>query len=321
MDIISNDIIKMEIYALLSVFFAATLAGFASADIGLLVEFPNGTVYTECISVSEGANAYQIFKKTDLEMDWSDDGVWGRALCMIDGIGSSPAGDGCADWSSYWSFSLAMDKDNSWTTHTPVGFTAGGCWNRDYETPSFDGHYCAKDGDVLGFEYTDDFPSGYPKFASFDEICPKTKETDAKKRRILRSSAPYWRRYATECGIEYSDYITPQNLIKKCEDRKAELVLNNTTVIAEGFSNTPKAEGMIYVDYSPKVITDLSAPFNLSFYSNTSALSGVKVLVNNASYTTNEKGVISLSVTLGDYLIDVNLPGFKEFRRIFRIGG
>lgn len=297
--------------------FMAVFSGLASANVGLLVEFPNGTVYTTCVSISDGANAYQIFKKASLDSEWSDDGQWGRALCRINGVGSDPAGAGCSDWVYYWAFSLAMDRDNDWTTHSPVGFTAGSCWNRDWTTPSFDGHYCAKDGDVLGFQYTDDFPSGYPEFMSFDEICPKNE--GRRDRVILRSSEPYWKKYAEDCNIEYAKYLAPQNLVAMCEEHKADLLLlNNTTISAEELSSKPKIEKEIPYGYSPKIITDLSAPFSISFYLN-NTLIGITIKVNGASYTTNN-GTISFNIAHGDYLVELNVPGFKEFRKIFRIG-
>ena len=79
----------------------------ALGDIGVIVEFPNGTVYSDCVGVSDGKNTYQILQATDLDAGWSDDGTWGRALCKINGVGSDPSGDACSDWSSYWAFSLS----------------------------------------------------------------------------------------------------------------------------------------------------------------------------------------------------------------------
>jgi hypothetical protein len=51
----------------------------------------------------------------------------------------------------------------------PVGWDAGDtCWNRD--SLSYDGHYCARDGDVLGYAYG---PWGtQPVHKSLSEICP-----------------------------------------------------------------------------------------------------------------------------------------------------
>jgi hypothetical protein len=310
------------------------LMSFASAKVGVVVEFPNGTVYTECVSVSDGKSAYDILGKSSLDSDWTDDGMWGRALCMIDGVGSEPSGDACSDWSSYWAFSLSLDGDNGWTTHSPVGFTAGGCWNRDYETPSYDGHYCAQGGDVIGFEYTDDFPSGYPKFRSFAEICPeKEKEKGPRQKQILRSSRPYWKKFAADCGIVYNESLAPQTLRRLCDENLRainyaaepgsaleENATNGTAASGSAESNEPSLRPLAY-DYKPKVIEDFNEPFRVFFSSEGFVLSGLSVIVNGRNYTTSEDGTISFGIGLGDYLVTAGYPGFENLSVIFRIGG
>jgi len=200
------------------VFLIILLIGCASAKVGVLVEFPGGDLYIDCVDISENSSAYSILQKTSLELDWTNDGAWGRALCKIDDTGSDPAGDSCSDWSSYWAFSLSLNKDSSWTTHAPVGFTMGGCWNRDYTTPSYDGHYCAQDGDVIGLHYTNSFPSGYPEFKSFYSICEES--PPRKDRVILRSSLKYWTEYALSCGLEFDRTTSPQNIRYLCRKLK-----------------------------------------------------------------------------------------------------
>jgi|GEM_PF-2728404 len=142
---------------------------FVCADVAVVVEFPDGCVRTDCVSISDGSSGYSVIQRSDFDALWSDEGPWGRGLCKINDIGTEKQGANCEWTSYYWAFSLALDGDGSWTMHSPVGHTAGDCWDRD--PASFEGHYCAQDGDVLGYEFTNEFPSGYPRFVSFDQIC------------------------------------------------------------------------------------------------------------------------------------------------------
>jgi len=337
LDIISNDTIKMgkkhSIEMKKNILLAITafcsilaFASIASANVGIIVEFPNGTVYTQCVSVSDGKDTYDVLGKTELDAEWTGNGQWGRGLCMIDGVGSEPAGDACSDWNSYWAFSLALDKDGSWTTHSPVGFTMGECWNRDYETPSFDGHYCTKDGDVIGLHYTNEFPSGYPKFTSFDEICQETdSDNGPQKKAMLMSSRPYWRAYAEGCGINFTDMVSPQELRKRCDEHQAELfALGNGSIAAEMFSEGIGEAGLIQAinfDYSPKVLNSLPALFIINFSSENEPLVNREVTVNGRILITDSSGSISFTVENGDYLVELAPTGFAPFSKIFRIGG
>lgn len=282
------------------------LAGLAQADVGVLVEL-DGEAYTECVDVPDGTSAYDILQKTSLEIGWSDSGSWGRALCMIEGVGSEPAGTACSDWNSYWAMSLALGGDDGWTAHSPVGFDAGGCWNRDYETPSYDGHYCAKDGDVIGFHYTNEFPSGYPEFAGFEEICAAEKGKEGPKdKKILMSSRPFWRAYCEMCGIEYDDTVPAQTLRQRCVERQ------------ERGEETPEPKSISCSH--PKAIRSLDDPFRLRFSSDGLPLVAAHVYVNGRLHLTGWYGDVSLDIDRGDYLVELDRPGYAPFRKIFRIG-
>jgi len=131
--------------------------------VGVILTFPDGTTQTECIDATTNQNAYEILEKTGINMEWSYHPIWGHGLCGINGFGC-PA-DNCWCTSDYWGFYIA-DK-GSWK-YSPVGFDAGDeCWNRDWN--SFDGHYCASEGDMLGLAYG---PYGTkPEKASFEDVC------------------------------------------------------------------------------------------------------------------------------------------------------
>jgi hypothetical protein len=257
--------------------------------------------------------------------------MWGRALCKIDGIGSDPVGDACSDWSSYWAFSLSLDRDNGWTTHSPVGFTAGSCWNRDYETPSYDGHYCAQDGDVIGLHYTNAFPSGHPDFESFASICePEEEYTGPIRKTLLMSSRPYWKEYCENCGIPYDQTMYPQNLRNLCEEKLAKMngtsnltgnvtdainITDNETDL--NITNTTPRLGKISYTYSPKEIF-AGRLFTVLFSTGGVFLTNLPVTVNGVSYTTDPYGAVSFKIESGDYLVEASYPGFENLRVIFR---
>jgi len=244
---------------------------------------------------------------------------------MINGIGSDPAGDACSDWSSYWAFSLSLDRDGGWTTHSPVGFTAGSCWNRDYETPSYDGHYCAQEGDVIGLHYTNEFPSGHPDFESFASLCEPEEEYIGPLRKVLlMSSRPYWKEYCESCGIPYDQTLPPQTLRKICEEKLAKTnttlnttgSINNETSQTNTTNSTPRL-GKIDYTYTPKEISP-GRMFTVFFSTGGVMLTALPVTVNRVSYTTDPFGAISFKIAAGDYMVVASYPGFEDLRVLFR---
>ncbi len=129
-----------------------------AVKIGLVVEFPDGETFTQCLNVQEETNGYDVLENTNLDLSWSYDSTWGHALCGINGIGC-PA-ENCFCSSDYWGFYIREYGDSSWK-YSPVGFDGGGICEM---------HYCASHGDLLGFAYG---PYGTkPTLYSFEEICP-----------------------------------------------------------------------------------------------------------------------------------------------------
>ncbi len=136
-----------------------------AANIGIVVEFPDSKIITECVNVPDNSDGYKLLQKTSLDIGWSEESTFGHALCEINNVGEDVKGTGC-DWGSeYWAFLISGGSD--WE-YSPVGFDAGdSCWNGGLS--SYDGHYCAKDKDVLGFAHG---PWGArPDFYTYDEIC------------------------------------------------------------------------------------------------------------------------------------------------------
>ena len=166
---------KTKILVLLFIF---GLFGAVSADVGVVVEFPDGSTFTKCIRTNDGESTYEIMQNTNLDIVWGGPHpVYGHSLCKIESIGTDPTPGGCEYGGEYWGFQLALDGASSWG-YSPVGFDAGDCWNRDFS--SFEGHYCAKHGDVLGFAYGSF--GVQPDFFSFSEICPSSDKPSSDKR-------------------------------------------------------------------------------------------------------------------------------------------
>lgn len=184
MDKLSNE--KMEkntfLWALLWI---VIISGYVNATrVGIFVDFPDGSKYLKCVEVEENTNAYEILQKTDLNISWSPPSQWGHGLCMINTVGCPS--DNCYCSSSYWNFYIKKLDENS-LNYSPVGFDGGSeCWNRDYS--SFDGHYCAVDGDVLGFGYGS--YGTMPKGVDIESICRMSHLSERGKRYILVSTTP-----------------------------------------------------------------------------------------------------------------------------------
>ncbi|MDD5111165.1 MAG: hypothetical protein PHG85_01310 [Candidatus Altiarchaeota archaeon] len=146
---------------------ALTMTTAHAARVGVVISFPDGTTSTACAEVSENANAYDVIRQSDLPIEWSYDALWGHGLCGINGIGC--ASDNCYCSSDYWGFYI---YSIGWK-YSPVGFDGGDtCWNGELD--SYEGHYCARDGDLLGLAYG---PYGTkPKRISFGDICTKDEQ-------------------------------------------------------------------------------------------------------------------------------------------------
>lgn len=139
----------------------------SAVRVGVVVEFPDGTVTSECIETPAGTDGYQLMRKINLDIAWSDGGVWGHGLCGINGTGC-PSDNCYCSTEEYWSFHTL--SGGTWN-YMPVGWDAGdNCWNGDVN--SYVGHYCTQEGDVLGYAYG---PWGTkPAYKRFDEICLST---------------------------------------------------------------------------------------------------------------------------------------------------
>ena len=139
-----------------------------AADVGVVVEFEDGSLFKKCITAGEGANGREILEKTGLDILWSPTTAYGSLICKINREGTDVSGNNCEYFGEFWNFNILV---NSEWQHMPVGHDApGGCWNRDIS--SWDGHYCGVNGDVIGYKFTD---SGAPPMMVFDDICPETR--------------------------------------------------------------------------------------------------------------------------------------------------
>ncbi|MBW2980069.1 hypothetical protein KY360_01455 [Candidatus Woesearchaeota archaeon] len=137
-----------------------------AANVGWVVKFPDNSIEKGCAQVNDDANGYELLQATGLTLLWSSYGTYGHGLCKINGVGDDVAGGGCAFSGNWWNFDILID--NAWQ-QMPVGYdTPGGCW--DGNILSWGGHYCAQNGDVLGWAYSNG--TGFPDVYTFDELCP-----------------------------------------------------------------------------------------------------------------------------------------------------
>lgn len=145
---------KQALIVLLFVFFIVRIVN--AAEVCVVVDYGEGSEKRpdgKCISIEEGRNGYELLNKTGWDIEWKYFGYseWagmdlGHGLCKMNNIGNDPTNCFGTD---NWMSSLAMDGE--WF-HLLVGYdTEGGCWNRDKNSGI--GHYCTKDGDIIGLAY------------------------------------------------------------------------------------------------------------------------------------------------------------------------
>jgi hypothetical protein len=138
------------------------LSSFAAAErVGVYVEFPNGAVYKDCITTERNANAYGILKQTGLAMTWTNHPGFRHSLCAIFDVGCKQTACSCG--SKHWNF-YTQKANGSWT-YSPVGYDGGSSCKQ---------HYCAKEGDILGFNFNSDGKP--PSNATFSDLCPTQPE-------------------------------------------------------------------------------------------------------------------------------------------------
>jgi len=154
----------------LLVLIAITAMLFASAivsatEVALVVEFPNGTIYTECIDTRDETSGYNLIQQSGFTATWGDTGS-SHNLCMINDQGSAVNQDGSGtcqtdEWAMY------LSTEESWQA-LPVDYDSGNtCWNRDFGSNT--GYYCGVNSDVLGLTYgTGAAPTSV---YSFGDIC------------------------------------------------------------------------------------------------------------------------------------------------------
>ncbi|NOZ80092.1 MAG: hypothetical protein GXP63_00330 [DPANN group archaeon] len=166
----------LTILALAILFILSSITVFG-ADVALVVQYPDGNVHTECLSVGDNADGFQTLEASSLPLTWSQAGAFGHALCRINGVGDNAMGAACEWGNESWGFFI---DDNGWKL-SPVGFdTPGNCWNTDFG--SIEGKYCAKDGDMIGFmrtSYDESFnPLSFPSTVNYEDVCSRMAISD-----------------------------------------------------------------------------------------------------------------------------------------------
>ena len=143
-------------------------------NVGVIISFPDGSVHGQCVDVNNGINGYDLLQELSLNKLWAGPGSFGHQLCQINGVGDDINGDGCSYNGKYWGFFTS--EGNGWQ-YMPVGLDGGEeCWDGDLS--SYDGHYCANDGDLVGFRYGE--YGVLPVDYSFEQVCNFLKLNDVK---------------------------------------------------------------------------------------------------------------------------------------------
>ena len=142
--------------------FSALIFTAEAVHVGVFVEFPNNATYMQCVDVPRGADAYTVLEKTDLELTWTKDRVYGHSLCQVLDYGCGDTGCICSR--EYWNF--YVQKRGVWE-YSSVGFDGGGSCRT---------HYCAREDDVLGFNFN--AGGDMPENIGFKDICSLIEEKE-----------------------------------------------------------------------------------------------------------------------------------------------
>ncbi len=157
--------------------FLISIANIVHAEnVGIIVEFSDGTIKTDCVNVPSETDGYEILEKSVFDVLWSPESSFGQLACKINGEGTNVSGSFCEFFGDFWNFNILPNGNNEWI-HSPVGHNGlEGCWNRD--VLSFGGHYCGVDKEVIGYKFG---PGGNePPLKTYEQICEKLKIEDIK---------------------------------------------------------------------------------------------------------------------------------------------
>jgi len=183
-----------------------------AARVGVVVDFPDGSTFSQCIQTDEGVNGYELANTMAKSTTWGPEHPqFGHSLCKIDGFGNKVTGTGCEWTGTYWAY-WVIASGSTWTS-MPVGHDGGEtCWNRD--PYSWSGHYCVQDKDVIGYVFGESDPVSWepPPMrtkTSWSDICEKEEPTLAKK--IMPS---------IDLSIEPADPVTGQTITVKVKDNR-----------------------------------------------------------------------------------------------------
>jgi hypothetical protein len=154
----------MKLYVVFLIWIACLAGAASAADVGIVAEFPDGSVKTDC--VSDLTSGYDILQQSAFDVSWSGSGVFGRSLCKIDGVGDEVSGTVCEwDPNVFWAFFIL--DGNVWQVAS-VGAES----------------YTGVDRDVIGFVRSGfDFtfsPTEEPPLKTYEQVCEKLKVEDIK---------------------------------------------------------------------------------------------------------------------------------------------
>jgi len=120
-----------------------------AAEVCVVAYYDSAEADSECFDIDEDKNGYELIEETNWDLLWSPVSAFGHMICRINDEGTDVSGQYCEYTGDFWN--LVLNRDGEWI-HLPIGLDApGGCWN--YDMNSWSGHYCTKDGDVLGLAF------------------------------------------------------------------------------------------------------------------------------------------------------------------------
>jgi hypothetical protein len=195
-----------------------------AAEVCVVVYYPDQKADGDCVNVPDGADGRDVLDKTNLDILWTPDSLWGQMVCKINGVGTNVEGNVCQYNGEFWNFVL---KDGDEWGHSPVGLNGGNeCWNRDFSFSDWNTivHYCAHDDDLIGFAFGD--AGAVPEMLKINDVVIKVdgkKSSADEKGGTIKDVAP-----ESKIEIEVKvENLYPDETNIEIQDLDAEAVIEN----------------------------------------------------------------------------------------------
>ncbi|MFH1722089.1 MAG: hypothetical protein ABH950_05740 [Candidatus Altiarchaeota archaeon] len=182
----------------------------SSKEVGVLVEFPEGMQYRDCVNVNDGSSLKSILENTLLDTYWSiPKSLTGQRLCKINDVGCPPTL--CLCDGAEWNIFFYRGNDTNWTPMPVASDISGECWLGGEGI--FQKRYCSREGDVLGLFFGK--KNQTPVFKEYEELCStRSRYSEKTKFKIMFLPDPPIIGQLAKIVVRDRKYLRPVSQVK-----------------------------------------------------------------------------------------------------------